>query len=470
MKKTSSAFRLKSFLALFFCLAWSSFIQAGTLGPLTYQINGDAITITDCDTSVTNVVVPATIESKPVTIIGSSAFRSCSSLTGITIPDSVTSLGDGVFSMCIALPSITIPNSVTNIGSKVFFRCTSLESIDVDPANPIYSSVDGVLFNAARATLILYPSMKPDTTYTIPGSVTNIVEWAFRFATSITNITVGAGVFFYDNSFLEAYELLSIDVDSQHPDYTSVDGVLFNKDQTRLVAWPAGRTGTYTVPDGVTTLGSDSFSQSGLTGVTLPNSLTNIVDWAFSECHSLTSIAVPSSVTSIGRYAFITCEQLHTAVFLGDAPPSFGLYVFHFAAADFTIHYLSGSSGFTSPTWQGYPATPWFMDNGLDPVSGDLNQDVNGDGVTLLMAYALNLDPSLDLSGSLPKPVIGSDTMSMAYYAITPGIVYTVETSEDLETWTSSGITFSGLDLNNEITATVDTTAPHYFLRLKVEQ
>ena len=121
---------------------------------LKYEIKDDEVTITGCDQKASGkLMIPATIEGKPVTSIGNYAFQWCTRLTSITIPDGVTSIGDWAFKGCSSLTSITIPNSVTSIGSGAFFSCTNLTSI------------------------------------TIPESVTSIGEEAFLFCTSLTAVT-----------------------------------------------------------------------------------------------------------------------------------------------------------------------------------------------------------------------------------------------------------------------------------------
>jgi formylglycine-generating enzyme required for sulfatase activity len=124
----------------------------------------------DC-TGLTSVIIPGS-----VTSIGDSAFSNCTGLTSIIIPGSVTSIGDEAFSRCTGLTSVTIPDSVTSIGDLEFWGCTSLTAIDVDPANPFYSSLDGVLFNKSQTELVLCPGGR--STITIPASVTRISEGA----------------------------------------------------------------------------------------------------------------------------------------------------------------------------------------------------------------------------------------------------------------------------------------------------
>jgi hypothetical protein len=295
------------------------------------------------------------------------------------------------------------------------------------------------------------------------------------------------------NAFRNSDLLLSMSVDPGNTYYSSIDGVLFNADQTILVNCPEGRAGAYAIPSGVTALGDHAFYGCALlTDVTIPDGLAQIGAWAFERCTSLSEVVlpdtvayldggafarcsgladiiIPSNVYGINNYAFWECSALSAVRFLGDAPSIFGTDVFLGTDPDLLIQYSSTNSGFFSPVWMGSPATSWFVDNELD-ADVDLAQDLNGDGIDLLMAYALNLDPDLDLSGSLPPVEIDVDSMGMTFYAASPGVTYIVDTGEDLETWSTNSVSLTGLDMQYRRTATVDLTAPHRFLRLRVSK
>ena len=239
--------------------------------------------------SLTSIMIPSS-----VTCIGDSAFEYCSSLTSITIPNSVTSIGDWAFGYCKSLTSITIPNGVTSIGGWAFSGCTSIKSITIPNS---VTSIGNVAFSDCTSL----------TSITIPNSVTEIGSSAFSRCTSLTSITIPDSVTSIgESAFSSCSSLTVIDVEVGNSNYTSVNGVLFNKDKTELICYPAGKTDkSYNIPDSVTSIGWYAFSGcTSLTNITIPDSVTSIGRYAFSGCTSLTSITIPNSVTSIGKYAF----------------------------------------------------------------------------------------------------------------------------------------------------------------------
>jgi len=223
---------------------------------------------------------------------------------------------------------------------------------------------------------------------------------------------------------------------------------------------------------------------TGYTGsggaVSIPSTInglpaTSIGSSAFQNCTDLTSITIPSSVTSIGAGAFAGCSKLTSAVFMGNAP-SMGANVFDSTVSGFSVYYFNAATGFASPTWMDFPAvnmgaaTPaatWLVTYGL-PYDADLKSDPNHDGVSLSMAYALDLDPSQNLKGCMPRPVFAGNQMSLSFYAGNTDVTYTVQSSTDLHTWTTTGVTVSAPDANNLRTASVPMTGPGRFLRLLV--
>ena len=296
----------------------------GILDKLTYEIENGKVTITDCDTSLSgDIVLPSKIEGKPVTSIGNYAFFLCSSLTSITIPDSVTSIGNYAFWDCSSLTSITIPDSVTSIGDSAFYRCRSLTSITIPDS---VTSIGNFAFeDCSSLTSITIPDSVTSigdsafyrcsslTSITIPSSVTSIGNFAFKDCSSLTSITIPSSVTSIGSyAFDGCSKLNQINVDTANTAYSSMNGVLFDKDKTELIRYPEGKTDTsYAIPNSVTSIDYDAFyGCSSLTSITIPNGVTIIGGSAFEDCSSLTSITIPNSVTSIYISTFSGCSSL----------------------------------------------------------------------------------------------------------------------------------------------------------------
>jgi len=245
-----------------------------------------------------------------VTSVGYQAFSSCSNLTSVVIPEGVTSIGSAAFFSCSNLTSVEIPEGVTSIGSSAFRDCNSLTSIEI-PAS------------VKRIGEHVFEYCSSLTSIEIPNSVTSIDYRAFADCSSLTSIEIPESVTSIDHlAFADCSSLTAINVSLNNANYSSVDGIVFNKNQTVLFIYPCGKNGAYTIPDSVTSIGSAAFwNCSSLTSITIPDSVTNIGTQAFQYCRGLTSIEIPDSVTSIGSSAFQNCSSL-TSIVIPDSVTS----------------------------------------------------------------------------------------------------------------------------------------------------
>lgn len=340
----------------------------------TYDGTNGTVNCTTGDFTVQNNVVTANnncsgTASIPngVTEIGASAFAGESNLTTVLMPPSVTTIADNSFSETPSLMSIAFSSNLLSIGNYAFNNSTSLSSISIPSS---VTSIGNYAFSGASSLLSVV----------IPTSVTSIGAGPFRDATSLTSISVSAS----------------------NPNFSSRENVLYNKTGTRLIQFPAGKSGNaFLIPSGVTTIGASAFSgstnlssvtiptsvtsiesaafarataissidipqgvstienftfsgASALSSVTIPPTITHIGDGAFNEATALQSIRIPASVSSMGVGVFSDATSLQRVVFWGNAPTGAGNLQYGVSPQP-TALIRSNASGFGSAasTWRG---------------------------------------------------------------------------------------------------------------------
>jgi len=278
--------------------------------------------------------------------------------THVVIPDGITEIGCFAFDGGNLL-SIDIPSSVTIIDEQALYECQSLIEITANLSNANYSSADGVLFNKDKTMLFAYPAGKSESTYTIPEGIKTIGDYAFVFCWHLKFVdiptsveTIGEEAFLWctslvsvdissnvtkigdnafnscssletvniptsvmtigDNAFANGTSLKEITVSLDNANYSSADGVLFNKDKTMLFAYPAGKSeSTYTIPNSVMTIDNYAFgSCTSLKSINIPYGVEIIAFDVFYGCTSLEFVSIPRSVTTIERGAFRNCTSL----------------------------------------------------------------------------------------------------------------------------------------------------------------
>ena len=325
-----------------------------------------------------------------VTSIGESAFYECSSLAKINIPAEVTSIDWFAFYKCSSLSKIELPSSVTSIDSGAFDGCSSLREINVQEGNKNYSSVNGILFNKGKTEIIKYPQGKKETNYNIPEGVTSIGKYAFFECSSLSQINIPEGVTtiggrafrlcrslskielpssvtriagyafngcssltkiklpssvtsIEDSVFGGCSSLAEINVQEENKNYSSVNGILFNKEKTEITIYPAGKKETsYNIPERVISIGRGAFEDcSSLAEINIPEGVTSIGPSAFAGCSSLSKIELPSSAISIGFHAFWECSSL-TEINIPEGVTSIGGEAF-WGCSSLTINCRSNS-------------------------------------------------------------------------------------------------------------------------------
>lgn len=311
--------------------------------------------------------------------IGYLAFNECESLTSVELPKNLSLLAGSAFRNCVSLTSVTVPAGVKRIIPSAFEGCKKLSTITVETDNPNYVSEDGLLFNKAKTTLVLYLAGRGGTTFTIPSGVTAIGSLAFGYC-ELIEVKIPAGVKDIDASaFSNSEKLSAVTVDAGNADYTSAEGVLFDKAKKTLVRYPEGKTGTaYAIPAGVTNIeeaaflncsklttvtipvgvkkiGSHAFARSGLSSVAIPAGIDTISDGAFGDCWNLASITLPSSVKAIGEIAFFACRNLRDLTVGIKTPPVISKHVFEgVPVANVTLTVPKGSKAAyaAAPVWK----------------------------------------------------------------------------------------------------------------------
>lgn len=306
--------------------------------------------------------------------VGDRMFASCTGLTHITIPDGIDRIGVSAFQGCSRLASVTFSANVTEIADRAFLSCTNLAQIALpDRLARIGRSAFGGCLRLADVTFPHHSFVSTDF-------------GAFAGCVGLTNVTLGNGVGLSAYVFNGCDRLRSINAEPSHSYYTSIDGVLFSKDQSTLIQYPPGKSGSYVVPDSVTAIGFGAF-------LSVPD---------------LTSITLGRHVHSIGTFAFSECGRLGSVNFLGNAPSVINPTLF--TGSKPTIYHVPGAAGW-GETFNGRPTAIWSAPYPVILAGASIK--VQNERLGFTISWAKSLPVLVEASTTASDPVwvpVGTNT------------------------------------------------------------
>ncbi len=274
-----------------------------------------------------------------VKIVVSYAFKKCKIITSLIIPEGVTSIESSAFLDSANLVRITIASSVTDLAMSAFSGCSSLKSIYISERNPVYQSIDGNILSRDGKTFYQYAEGKTQTEFILPDGVMHIEKFAFMDSNHLTNITIPNSVKSIGmDAFSRCRHLSSIAIPNsvihiERGIFSCCEQLSSVKLPDHITAIPESTFfmcsfSQIDIPEGVTSVGKYAFSEcKNLTSITLPYHISIIGSYAFQACENLTSITLPYHISIIGSYTFQACENL-TSITIPDSVTKIGAGAF----------------------------------------------------------------------------------------------------------------------------------------------
>ncbi len=254
-------------------------VNAVVDGELVYDVFEDHVEITGVNPQKNSIAIPSEIEGKPVTKIGYRAFANAQ-IREVTLPDTITEIGAGAFLDCLFLEKVVIPDGVSEIKFQTFRGCTLLREV------------------------------------VVPKSVVIIDDEAFYRCSSLSSLSEFSKDLYKigESAFLDCHSLQGLSVEVGSSAFTSVDGVLYTQDGAYLYLYPAGKKGTFEIPETVKVIGEDAFEFSVIEEIIIPATVESVNSNSFHHCPNLKSVVFEGEAF-LGDCVFLQCENLEKIVF-----------------------------------------------------------------------------------------------------------------------------------------------------------
>ena len=312
--------------------------SGGTSEPVViweYKVEDDGnATITSYKGTASAVAVPSTIDGYKVTKIGSSAFENNKNLYSVTMPNSVTEIGNYAFERCKNLSNLKLPSNITTLGIYVFKGCDALTEIYIpktvkDSICPFdESGIETAEFESGMTKIpsSIFQGASKLKNVKIPETVTEIGNYAFERCKNLSNLklpsnitTLGIYVFKGCDALTEIYIPKTVK-DSICPfDESGIETAEFESGMTKIpssIFQGASKLKNVKIPETVTEIGNYAFERcKNLSNLKLPSNITTLGIYVFKGCDALNNVSIPDSVTSIGSQAFYGCDTLSDVQF-----------------------------------------------------------------------------------------------------------------------------------------------------------
>ena len=377
--------------------------RAATEGLIfTLTNNGQSYMLTGYEGDAIDVYIPSVYNGKPVVNVIGYSFEENKTLESVTMGNNIKYIGSHAFADCINLKTVKVGSDVTEIGEYAFGWCKSLESVELP--NSLTLIKDNAFWMCGALPEI-----------TIPYSVTSIGKEAFARCDSLKSVTIPANVVSIANAaFYWCPALESINVDDDNPNYSSLDGNLYNKDKTTFLQYAIGKTDTsFAIPDSVTSIGYYAFAYCyNVVDLEIPNSVTFVDYYIFTEATGfkyntkdglnylgnsdnpylylvkaankrITTAVIDDNCKFIGDFAFSFCTSLSEVVFGEDSKlQSIGSSAFFYCGSLKTITIPEGVTRLDAPFYACSSLTNivlkntegWYITSSRD----DFNKKENG--------------------------------------------------------------------------------------------